>query len=71
MKKTFSLLLCLLLFLSVLAECGEAVASPQNDTTQLQEVLTARPSVSGRLHVEGTKLADEAGQTVVLRGVCI
>ena len=71
MKKTFSLLLCLLLFLSVLAECREAAASPQNDTTQLQVVLTARPSVSGRLHVEGTKLADETGQAVVLRGVCI
>ena len=33
------------------------------------EVQTARPSVSGRLHVEGTHLADEAGVAVQLRGV--
>lgn len=32
-------------------------------------VHTPRPSVNGKLHVEGTSLADEKGQTVQLRGV--
>ena len=30
---------------------------------------TARPSVNGRLHVEGTQLVDAAGKAVQLRGV--
>ena len=64
MKKTIAFLLCVMLFLSVLAACGEAAAPAQNEKT-----ITARPSVNGRLHVEGTKLMDEAGQTVVLHGV--
>ena len=34
-----------------------------------QETETARPSVNGRLHVEGTQLMDEAGRAVQLRGV--
>lgn len=33
------------------------------------EVYTARPSINGRLHVEGTDLCDESGQAVQLRGV--
>ena len=39
------------------------------EAAQEEQVFTARPSSSGRLHVEGTKLVDEAGQTAVLRGV--
>ena len=34
-----------------------------------ENVQTARPSVNGRLHVEGTQLMDEAGEAVWLRGV--
>ncbi len=33
------------------------------------EVYTARPSVDGRLHVDGTYLVNEAGEPVQLRGV--
>ena len=69
MKKTISLFLCILLFLSVASGCREATAQAQNVPAQEEQVFTARPSLNGRLHVEGTKLADEAGQTVVLRGV--
>lgn len=68
MKKPISFFLCLLLFLSALTGCAEAAAPAWNSTAQT-EALTARPSQNGRLHVEGTKLVDEAGQTVVLRGV--
>lgn len=69
MKKAISLLLCLLLFLSVLAVCGEAAAPTANDAAQTEKAFTARPSVNGKLHVEGTKLVDEAGHTVALHGV--
>ena len=69
MKKTLALLLCFMLFLSALAVCGEAAAPEQMEAAQTEKVFTARPSSSGRLHVEGTKLVDEAGQTAVLRGV--
>ena len=69
MKRTISLLLCLMLFLSALSVCGEAAAPSPSDAAQAQKALTARPSENGRLHVEGTKLADEAGRTVALRGV--
>lgn len=69
MKKGISLLLCLLLFLYVPAACGEAAALTPADAAQTEEAFLARPSVSGRLRAEGTKLVDEAGQTVVLRGV--
>ena len=69
MKKMISLILCLLLILSVLAGGREAAAQEQNVSAQTEQVITARPSANGRLHVEGTKLTDEAGRAVVLRGV--
>ncbi|MBP5262180.1 MAG: cellulase family glycosylhydrolase [Clostridiales bacterium] len=34
-----------------------------------EEAYTARPSVNGKLHVEGTGLADDSGTAVQLRGV--
>jgi len=34
-----------------------------------EKVETARPSVNGALHVEGTELKDRDGNTVVLRGI--
>ena len=64
MKRTISLLLCLLLFLAPFALRAEAAEAPQEESA-----VTARPSVNGRLHVDGTKLKDEAGRTVALRGV--
>ena len=67
MKKMISILLCLLLLLSAAAACGEA--SAQSEPAQAEKALIARPSVNGRLHVDGTKLVDEAGQAVVLHGV--
>jgi len=69
MKKTMSLLLCLLLFLSALSVCAGADAPARNEAAEAEKTITARPSVSGRVHVEGTKLKDEAGRTVALRGV--
>ena len=69
MKKTIALLLCLMLFLPVLAAFSEAAAPEREEAARAETTLTARPSVNGRLHVKGTTLADEAGQTVVLRGV--
>lgn len=39
------------------------------DTEDQSEVYTARPSVNGRLHVQGSVLADESGREVQLRGV--
>ena len=69
MKKTISFLLCLLVLLSAAAAFGEAAATVPDAAAPAEEVSVARPSSTGRLHVAGTTLADEAGQTVVLRGV--
>ncbi len=33
------------------------------------ESMTARPSVNGRLHVEGTQLVDENNEAVILKGI--
>ena len=62
MKKTIALLLCLMLFLPVLAAFSEAAAPEREEAARAETTLTARPSVNGRLHVKGTTLADEAGR---------
>ena len=56
-----AILLCILLLLA----CAAALASGAAESN----VETARPSVNGRLHVEGTQLVDAAGTPVQLRGV--
>ena len=43
--------------------------SPAGSPVALAETYTARPSVDGRLHVDGTYLVNEAGDPVQLRGV--
>ena len=59
--------LAVCLFLTALFCLAVPVAalSPSPDSP----VETARPSVNGALHVEGTSLADAFGQAVQLRGV--
>ncbi|MBQ3404349.1 MAG: cellulase family glycosylhydrolase, partial [Oscillospiraceae bacterium] len=54
-----SLILCVLLLLGSVC----AIAAPA------EEVETARPSVNGRLHVDGQQLVDERDDAVRLRGV--
>ena len=54
-------LICLLLAMCMLG-CVTALAAAA-------PAETARPSINGRLHVEGTRLADAAGAAVQLRGV--
>ena len=49
---------------AVLFLCLTAVPPASAD-----DVVTARPSVNGALHVDGARLADASGQTVQLRGV--
>ena len=68
-EKTIFLLLCFLLVLSVPAVYAGADAPAQSSPAPAEEALIARPSDNGRLHVEGTRLVDEVGHTVVLRGV--
>ena len=52
----------------ILAVCLLTV-SFGNRVRAAKEVYTARPSVNGRLHVEGNGLADASGQAIQLRGV--
>ena len=61
MKRLLSVLLCAVLLLCTLLPACASAKSP--------EVYTARPSVNGRLHVEGTQLVDQFGRPVQLRGV--
>ena len=61
MKRLLSVLLCAVLLLCTLLPACASAESP--------EVYTARPSVNGRLHVEGTQLVDQSGRPVQLRGV--
>lgn len=61
MKRLLSVLLCAVLLLCALLPACASAESP--------EVYTARPSVNGRLHVEGTQLVDQSGRPVQLRGV--
>ena len=58
MKKKIVLVLCAALLL--------CFVFPAHADTAAE---TARPSVNGRLHVEGTQLTDASGQAVQLRGV--
>ena len=53
------ILLAACLFVLLLGERGYAA----------EEIYTARPSVNGKLHVEGNALADASGNIVQLRGV--
>ena len=55
-----------MLFLMLLSAIPVSCAS--EETPSAQEV-TARPSVNGRLHVDGSSLVDESGKQVRLRGV--
>ena len=55
----FMALLCMIVFLTGASSSVHAE----------EEVQTARPSVNGALHVEGTQLTDASGQPVQLRGV--
>ena len=59
--------------LRVRAEDGTDAAGTGNTAAENAaapgEVLTARPSVNGHLHVEGTQLVDENGTAVQLRGI--
>ena len=57
----FCLFLCMLFFLPV--SVGALSPSPGSSPE------TARPSVTGALHVEGVSLADDSGNAVQLRGV--
>ena len=57
----FCLFLCMLFFLPV--SVGALSPTPGSFTE------TARPSVTGALHVEGVSLADASGNAVQLRGV--
>ncbi len=58
---------CLILFLALAVSLLPAAfaASPEF----AYDAETARPSVNGRLHVEGANLVDGSGQAVQLRGV--
>jgi len=60
-KKKLSIVVLCLIFvlhaLMVLPACADGTAE------------TARPSVNGRLQVDGTRLTDASGQEVQLRGV--
>lgn len=60
MKRMILMFLCILTLL-----CASMVPYSLAET----EVETARPSVNGRLHVEGTALVDASGKPVQLRGV--
>lgn len=56
--------LCCLLMLTLLASAFIAPAMAADEQN-----ITARPSVTGRLHLEGQQLVGENGQPVVLHGV--
>ena len=57
------------LFLSVTIFSFLLFAALTGTVPAAAEPGTARPSVNGRLHVEGTQLRDDAGEAVQLRGV--
>lgn len=52
-----------------LAASADDLAASGTDGSVRLDVMTARPSVNGRLHVEGTQLVDESGTPVQLRGL--
>lgn len=59
-------LIALFITASILSCFGLTTVRAETDR---QGVYTARPSVNGRLHVQGTVLADESGREVQFRGV--
>ena len=67
-KTITEVLRSLALFLIIFAcFAGTLTSSVSFQTTA--ETATARPSVSGHLHVEGTQLVDENGEPAVLKGI--
>ncbi|MCR5342830.1 MAG: cellulase family glycosylhydrolase [Butyrivibrio sp.] len=64
-RKISALLLAIVIFLGLF--CPLKITSFAESSTKLAE--TARPSVNGRLHVDGGKLVDESGKPVQLRGI--
>ena len=58
--KVFFVILFFILFIGV-NNLTEKTVTAQNST--------ARPSINGELHVEGTQLCDENGNAVVLKGI--
>ena len=60
-------IIILLLVITILSVIGNRQVSLNPKAEQ--RVETARPSVNGRLHVEKSKLVDETGKAVQLRGV--
>ncbi|MDO5475861.1 MAG: cellulase family glycosylhydrolase [Eubacteriales bacterium] len=67
MKRLLCFSICFLL-LSLLTLPGLEVLA-EGDAAETGAAGTARPSVNGRLHVDGTQLVDETGEAVQLRGV--
>ncbi|SCW61572.1 cellulose synthase (UDP-forming) [Ruminococcaceae bacterium YRB3002] len=62
--------LSLIIIFSVFLIGNSVLFAAETETTVTTEsVYTARPSVNGKLHVEGVGLADESGMAVQLRGV--
>ncbi|WP_408071199.1 cellulase family glycosylhydrolase [Butyrivibrio sp. JL13D10] len=64
-RKIAIILFGIMVFLNCL--CLHGVNALAEDNSDL--LYTARPSVNGRLHVEGTNLVDEKGDPVQLRGI--
>ena len=67
MKKTFALILSLLMLLSVLSGCA---AVPEQNTNAVDDGR-ARPSSCGQLKVLNGKLCAQDGEPVMLRGVSL
>ena len=64
--RRLALIILCLSALVLLCACGAA----DTDATETADAAeTARPSVNGRLHAEGSHLTDAAGQAVHLRGL--
>lgn len=66
MKPILKILLLFLMAGTVFMFILPAAAESAVSTVQTE---TARPSVNGKLHVQGQVLADESGKEVQLRGV--
>lgn len=64
----FKIRSCAFLAIIIIA-LSAAIPLPVCAKDSALEFVHARPSVNGALHVEGTRLVDEAGNPVMLRGV--
>lgn len=60
--------LCIIVFF-ILIVCCFPITAKAEETADKEQSLTARPSLTGRLHLEGTQLMGENGRPAVLRGV--